>query len=284
MFGVDDLLIAGLVAAVAGAAMQYRGQYMAQKAAQNRMAQAQTALGSAQDKINQKILEAAKGYDTKQREGTQADEAQRVANDIKQDVSASQAIRDQQTETQGNVSGDYTAGRATSQAKTQAKANAFADLIGQIRSAGNLRRLEGYRLNRFGEDIDQLARNARGNFTVAQSEAQRLAQGHQGLQNFGKLLSTAGSLMTMGAGVAGAAAPAAGSALSSGLSASAAGGASGLTAGGATLGGAASNAFGTGLRAGGASLLGSGAGSSSMGMLPYLQAGGYLSFNPWKGA
>lgn len=219
--------IIGLVMAIVGTATQMYAQNQAQKAAQARMNEGYMQQRNAQDKINQKIAEATAQYQTGNREGLQSSEAQRIANDIKTDVSESQAIRNAQQATAGNVSEDYKTSKESSNEDVAAKMNAFADLIGQIRSAGTMRQQEGWNTNRHLQDIQMIGRNAQGNMMVAQDEAQQALNSKNWLKNIGALTSAAGSALTMGA-----AAGAGASAASTGATASSAGlgGAAGVDA------------------------------------------------------
>ena len=268
-------IIGGLIAALVGTAMQSYGQAEANRKAQAKMKAAQYALGSAQDKINAQIQEAAAGYESPRRIANQEAEANRIASDIKADVAESQAIRDTQQETAGNVSEDYKAARTASQDLTKQQFNAFADLIGQIRSAGTLRQNEGFRLTRFAQNVDQLAKNARGDFAVGQ--AQDALHSKDGLINLGKVVQAIGAVASMYGGIAAAgASTAANAAAGTGLSASAAG-SSGLTAAG-------TGASGLKMAGAGQALLGgssAAANSAWTSGIPYMLGGGYLASNPW---
>ena len=289
-------VIGGLIAALVGSAMQAYAQNSASKKAQARMRAAQYALGDAQDKINDKIMQAAGEYDSEKRVANQAAEQERIASDIKSDVAESQAIRDAQQVTAGNVSSDYEKARAASKEKTADYANAFADLVSKIRSAGTTRMNEGFKLNRYGQDIGMLAKNAQGDYAVGVAQAQDALNSKKGLENLGKIVSAIGTVASLYGGFASAGASAAGSAagnggMLSGLSTAGGTGLSqGLTAGGATLGGGASagSAFGS-------SLLSSTPGTFSQaanilgvagngGLMPYLAGGTALGTytNPWK--
>lgn len=289
-------IIGGLVAALVGSAMQSYAAASAQRKAQSRMNAAQYALGSAQDKINDKIMQAAGEYQSDKRVTNQQEEADRIATDIKTDVAESQAIRDAQQETAGNVSSDYERAREASQQKTADHANAFADLMGTIRSAGTNRMNEGFKLNRYAQDIGMLAKNAQGDYAVGVSEANDALRSKDGLMNLGKIVSAIGTVASMYGGLASAGAGAAGSSaanaganeLMSGLSAA---GSTGLTAGGATLGGGASagSAFGSSLLSsapGGFSKAAQimGTAGANGGLMPYLAGGTALGTysNPWK--
>lgn len=286
-------IIGGLIAALVGTAMQSYGQAEANRKAQAKMKAAQYALGSAQDKINAQIQEAAAGYESPRRIANQEAEANRIASDIKADVSESQAIRDTQQETAGNVSEDYKAARTASQDLTKQKFNAFADLIGQIRSAGTLRQNEGFRLNRYAQNVDQLAKNARGDFAVGQAQAQDALHSKDGLINLGKVVQAIGAVASMYGGIAAAgASAAANTATETGA---------GLTAGGTGVGGlnmanagqvlldggsaAANSAWASGglkmANAGQALLGGSSAAANPWTSgIPYMLGGGYLATTP----
>ena len=286
-------IIGGLIAALVGTAMQSYGQAEANRKAQAKMKAAQYALGSAQDKINAQIQEAAAGYESPRRIANQEAEANRIASDIKTDVSESQAIRDTQQETAGNVSEDYKAARTASQDLTKQKFNAFADLIGQIRSAGTLRQNEGFRLNRYAQNVDQLAKNARGDFAVGQAQAQDALHSKDGLINLGKVVQAIGAVASMYGGIAAAgASAAANTATETGT---------GLTAGGTGVGGlkmanagqvlldgssaAANSAWASGglkmANAGQALLGGSSAAANPWTSgIPYMLGGGYLATTP----
>ena len=200
---MDPITVVGLVMAVVGAATQMYAQQSAQRAARAKLNEGYAQQRSAQDKINQKLAEATKDYVSKNREEGQQEEAERIANDIKTDVSESQAIRDAAQETAGNVSSDYEQARAQAQENTQQEMNAFADLVGRIRSAGTLRQQEGWKTNRHLQDIQFIGRNAQGDWQVAQARANDALHSRDGLANFGKLLGAAGTVMSLGAGLAG---------------------------------------------------------------------------------
>lgn len=275
-----EWVIGGLIAMLVGAGMNAYATNSANKKAQARLKAAQYELGTAQDKINQQIAAATAEYESGKRVQNQAEEADRISSDIKSDVAESQAIRDSQQETQGNVSNDYTQARATAQQKTVDNANAFADLIGKIRSANTLRLNEGYKLNRYGENIGQLAKNARGNYAVGQAEAQQALHSKDTLKTWGQVIQAIGAAASMYGAVAAApaaAAGASGSAAGTGITAAGNGaaglsatgaGASGLQATGAASSALANATWGTGATAAGT------AASNNAWALPYLVGGG----------
>ena len=286
-------VIVGLIMAIVGAATQMYASNQANKKAQARMNEGYMQLRESQDKINEQIAKATGEYETSKREATQAEEADRIASDIKTDVAESQAIRDQQQTTAGNVSSDYEKARADAQQKTADEVNAFADLLGRIRSAGMLRMKEGWGTARIGQEISRLGRDAQGNMTVAQDEANQALHSYDGLANFGKLIGAAGTALSLGAGAAGAGAGAAGSgAAATGTTAGTAG-STAVAAGAANslgmqpalgLSAASQSAIANGTAAGG--LSGWWAGLSPLAKSSIiaggLTAGSALATNPWR--
>ena len=269
-----EWIVGGLIAALVGTAMQSYASASAQRKAQAKMNAANYALGSAQDRINDKIMQAAGEYQSDKRVNNQQEEADRIATDIKTDVAESQAIRDAQQETAGNVSSDYDRAREASKQRTEEHANAFADLVGTIRSAGTNRMNEGFKLNRYAQDIGMLAKNAQGDYAVGVSEAQDALNSKQGLMNLGKIVSAIGAAASMYGGLAGAGVGAAGSAAANaaagtGAAAGTTAASSGLTSLLAAAPAASSKVF---------NLMGGNEGDSVR--LPYLN--GALNANPWS--
>ena len=195
--------IAGLILAIVGAATQMYAQDRANRAAQAQLNAGMQQQKSAQDKINQQIAQATENYALKNHTDRTESEATRISADIKKDVAESQAIRDEQQATAGNVSSDYAEARSAAQADTAQEMNAFADLIGRIRSAGTARQKEGWKTNRHLQNIGFIGRNAQGDWSVAQAKANDALHSKDGLANFGKLMSAAGTVMSMGGAAAG---------------------------------------------------------------------------------
>ncbi len=104
---MDPLTIAALVAMVAGAGVQYKASTDAQERQQREIAASLEAQRELQMQAEQKAMGAAKEFETPKR----AAEQQQLATDIEQSlitpVSESQAIRAEQSTTQGDVSDDY---------------------------------------------------------------------------------------------------------------------------------------------------------------------------------
>lgn len=196
---MTGLEIGAIIAAIVGTAMQVSANYTANKRAQAALQDAMWQLDEDGKKINEKIVEGAGEFEHDKRAVQQKDIAKQVSDDIKANVAESQTMRDESQAVQGNVSDDYTKARSASQALTADKANAFADLVGKIRSAAQLRQNEGFGLMKTGQEVDKLARNARGNWQVGQARVDDAAHSRDGLKAAGQLVSALGSIMGMGA-------------------------------------------------------------------------------------
>ena len=200
---MTGLEIGAIIAAVAGAAMQQYANYSANKAAQAKLNDAMYQLNDDGKKINDVIAEATKDMDAGKRYEQQQEIAKNVSDDLKSNVAESQALRNESQAVQGNVSNDYAAARQAANEKTMATSNAFADLVGKIRSAAQLRQNEGINLTRAGQKVDQIAREARGNWQVGQVRVNDALHSKDGLKAAGQIVSALGAAMGMGAGFAG---------------------------------------------------------------------------------
>ena len=219
--GADWAIYLALAAIVAGTALQQNAQYRANKKASQIQNQAAYELNQAQDKINSAIKSQTEEFQTENRQKKQDEIASEQAQTMKDNVAESQAIRDEQQETQGNVSEDYKEARNNAQDKTKAAANAFAELTARLQSANALRRNENFGLKRAANEIAGIGRDAQGLYTVRQSQAKDALNSHQAQKNLGQLMQLAGTIYMGGAGAglwggASAAGGAAGGAASSG--------------------------------------------------------------------
>ena len=205
---MTGLEIAAIIAMVAGTAMQQYSQYSANKAAQKQLNQAMYQLDKDGKKITDVIDESAQDFEHDKRAAQQQELAQKVSDEIKGNVAESQALRNESQSVQGNVSNDYLTAREAANDKTMAASNAFADLVGKIRSAAQLRQIEGIGLMKTGQKVDQYARDARGNWQVGQARVNDALHSKDGLMAAGQIVSALGAAMGMGAGFAGNAAQA----------------------------------------------------------------------------
>lgn len=205
---MTGLEIAAIIAMVAGTAMQQYSQYSANKAAQKQLNAAMYQLDKDGKKITDVIDESAQDFEHDKRAAQQQELAQKVSDEIKGNVAESQALRNESQAVQGNVSNDYLTAREAANDKTMAASNAFADLVGKIRSAAQLRQNEGIGLMKTGQKVDQFARDARGNWQVGQARVNDALHSKDGLKAAGQIVSALGAAMGMGAGFAGNAAQA----------------------------------------------------------------------------
>ena len=195
---MDPITIASLVAMLAGAGLQYKAASDAQARQRDEIARSLAAQKELQTQAEKKALDTAQAYDPGQRLATQ----EQIATDIEQSlikpVSESQAIRSQQTTTQGDTSSDYTVAKAASDLQTMKQAEQLARLLGKTTSASRLRMGEGIKLMDAGQAIDQL-----GSFSRGQAGADNVAIQQAGLMSpgqvfAGQLLQAAGSAGLIG--------------------------------------------------------------------------------------
>lgn len=203
---MDPFTIAALVAAVAGAGMQYKASQDAQERQRREIAASLEAQRKLQMEAEAKAMGAAKTYETPKRAAEQEQIATEIEQSLIQPVSESQAIRAQQSTTQGNVSDAYTTAKAKSDLETVKQAEQLARLLGKTTSASRLRMNEGIRLMDTGQDVDRIA-----NFSRGRSGADNIAIQQAGLVDpgqvfLGQLLQSAGTAGLMGGGSTGASA------------------------------------------------------------------------------
>ena len=149
-------------------------------------------------KITDVINDAAQEFDNSKRQNQQQEIAQKVSDEIKGNVAESQALRNESQAVQGNVSNDYLTAREAANDKTMAASNAFADLVGKIRSAAQLRQNEGIGLMKTGQLVDQFARDARGNWQVGQARVNDAMHSKDALKSAGQIVSALGAAMSLG--------------------------------------------------------------------------------------
>ena len=201
---MTGLEIAALAAMIGGAGIQYKASTDAQERQQREIMASLEAQRALQMEAEKKAMGAAAEFETPKR----AAEQQQIAADIEQaliqPVSESQAIRAEQSTTQGNVSDEYTTAKAKSELETVKQAEQLARLLGKTTSAGRLRMNEGIRLMDTGQDVDRLAGFSRGQAGADNIAIQQAGQVSPGSVLAGQLLMAAGSAGLMsGGGAAG---------------------------------------------------------------------------------
>lgn len=195
---MDPLTIAALAAVIGGAGLQYKAQIDAANARNREIQQSLMNQRRLQLQAEQKALETAQTFNTPDRMKDQAALEQTIEQGLMQPVSDSQAIRAQQTTTQGNVSDDYQMAKAASDAAVLKDAHMLAKLMSKTTGANRLRMNEGLRMMDASMDIDRLA-----NFSRGQGEADKIAievagRPDAGMQLAGGLLQGVGSVGLMG--------------------------------------------------------------------------------------
>lgn len=200
---MDPITIASLIASVAGSYMQYQA---AQKAQQRQNAVIQEGLKRQRElqiQAEQKAMDTAREFNTEDRKTEQTQIADQITQELIAPVSESQAIRAQQSTTQGNVSDDYTTAKAASDVASLKAAEQLARLLGKSTSANRLRMGEGIRLVDAGQAIDQLGSFSRGNQAADQIAIEVAGRPDAGMQFGGSLLQGLGTVGMIGSGSAG---------------------------------------------------------------------------------
>lgn len=199
---MDPITIAALAAMVAGAGVQYKASSDAQARQKREIAASLQAQRELQMQAEKKSMDAAQGYAPEKRIAEQTELADGIEQSLIAPVSESQAIRSQQSTTQGDVSGDYSTAKAASDLETVKQAQTLARLLGKTTSASRLRMNEGIRLMDTGQAVDQLAGFSRGRQVADNIAIQQAGQLDPGKVFAGQLLSAAGSagLMYGGSG------------------------------------------------------------------------------------
>lgn len=197
---MTGLEIAALVAMIAGAGVQYKASTDAQERQQREIMASLEAQRALQMEAEKKAMGAAAEFATPKRSAEQEQIAADIEQALIQPVSESQAIRAEQSTTQGNVSDEYTTAKAKSELETVKQAEQLARLLGKTTSAGRLRMNEGIRLMDTGQDVDRLAGFSRGQAGADNIAIQQAGQVSPGSILAGQLLMAAGSAGLMSGG------------------------------------------------------------------------------------
>ena len=190
---MDPFSIAALLAAVVGAGVQYKAQTDAAERQQREIAASLLKQDEYSRKAEKKALDTAQTYAPEKRLAEQDQLAAEIEQSLIQPVAESQAIRNQQTTTQGDVSQDYTAAKARSELETMKQAEGLARLLGKTSSANRLRLNEGVRLMDAGMDVDRLGNFARGQYGADQIAIQQAGNPNAGQMFLGSVLQGLGS-------------------------------------------------------------------------------------------
>ena len=245
MFGVDDLIIAGIAAMVAGAAAQQYGAAQQSRKASNLANQALLMQRRQTDEAQKKVMDVAQQYDTDTTNKQLADTAEQLSDQYAAPVSEEQKIRASQQGTSGYLSNDYKNAKASSDESDLSYVKNLASLMGNVNASGRLRMNQGFNLARAAQDITQANKfNAMDNATNI-ADIQATANASNGWQTGGGILQGLGTVLaTYGAGSA-LMAPAAAGSTAAGSSAAASGFGLSSAAGGTGVGRLAAKAGST---------------------------------------
>lgn len=195
---MDPLTIAALTAVIGGAGLQYKAQTDAANARNREIAQSQMNQRKLQVEAEKKALDTAQTFNTPDRMKEQAALEQTIEQGLMQPVSDSQAIRAQQTTTQGNVSNEYQTAKAASDAAVLKDAHMLARLMSKTTGANRLRMNEGLRMMDASMDIDRLGSFSRGQNAADQVAIEVAGRPDAGMQLAGGVLQGLGTVGLMG--------------------------------------------------------------------------------------
>lgn len=192
MFGIDDLVIGGLIASILGAGMQYN----AAASAANKTTQANLAAHRRQQQFQEQASRAAMDNAEDFRTENRIEKQQQIEDRLEQEYSApamdAQTINAQAATTQGDVSGDYTAAKSASNANVEQLAKNFARLMARTGSAQQLRTNEAYKIADTAANIGRLQNFARGQGAVDQQTISEAANSGAGMNFLGSLIGSIG--------------------------------------------------------------------------------------------
>lgn len=203
MFGIDDLVIGGLIASIVGAGMQYGSATSAAKKSSQASLDAIRRQQEFQRQAEQAAMDNAEDYRTENRMEKQQEIQDRLEQEYSAPALDAQSINAQAATTQGDVSGDYTAAKAASDANVESLAKKFSRLMAKTDSAKQLRTNEAYKIADTASNIGRLQNFSQGQSAVDQMKIQEAANSGSGMNFLGQILSAAGSYgMMSGAGTA----------------------------------------------------------------------------------
>lgn len=190
---VDDLAIAGVIAMLAGAGMQYKAS---SDAASRQAREIQSALARQRDlqlQAEGKAMKTAKEFAPEDRKQQQDALERQFTDDFQKPVESAQQINNAQSTTQGNVSSDYVAAKAASNANQMTQAEQLARLLGKTTAAGRLRTNESIKVADAAAGIDRLGSFSRGKMAADQIGIQAAGRPNPGMVLGGSVLGALGA-------------------------------------------------------------------------------------------
>ncbi|MDR1311564.1 MAG: hypothetical protein LBK01_06815 [Burkholderiaceae bacterium] len=188
-------LIAGVVMAIASAAIQSKNQSDAAKRADRATRDSLARQRQFQIEAEQAALSRAQQFNPEPREQRQASIEADLQAQYEAPALSAQAINENTATTQGNVSDDYLGAKALSDANQQKMAREYARLFAKIGSAENLRMLEGFDMADTASKLNQLQSFSQGQNAADQMKIQEAGQPNAGMGLLSGVLGAAGSAM-----------------------------------------------------------------------------------------
>ncbi len=197
MFGIDDLIVGGLIASLAGSAISFSANSNAARAAERARLDAirqQQELGRQAGKL---AMDRAQDYQFENRKNEQKKIQDRLEQEFATPALEAQAINQQASTTQGDVSGDYNIARAASNAKVEQNTRNLARLFAKTGGASLLRRNEAYKIADTAQGIGLLQNFSQGQNAVDQMKIAEAANSGSGTNFLGNIISSLGSAAMM---------------------------------------------------------------------------------------
>ncbi|WP_334159561.1 hypothetical protein [Achromobacter insolitus] len=189
---MGPLAIAGLIAMIAGTAVQQQQAAQARRRQERIISENISRQQGLQQQAEQAALARAQEFAPETRQEKQQQLEQDATQQMIQPVEQAAPAMQEQSAVQGAVSQDYTAGRARSQAEQLRNANALASILGKVTGAARLRTNEALGMAETGQLIDRLKSFSQGSGNAAQIDASRVAP-NGGAMMLGGLLQAGGT-------------------------------------------------------------------------------------------
>jgi hypothetical protein len=190
---MDPFSIGAIIAALAGAALQYKASSDARRRQQQQIQQNLQIQDRLQRQGEQAALDRAKQFAPQAREEKQQQLEQQITDNLLQPVEQAQPAMQDQAKVQGNVSSDYLAASARSQSDQLKSAQALASILGKTMGANRLRTGEALDLAETGSYIDRLHNYAAGSGAAGQIGIQQAGVPNGGETLLGGLLQAGGT-------------------------------------------------------------------------------------------
>lgn len=207
MFGIDDMLIGGLILSALGTVTSANASASASRATERARLDAYRRQQGLQQQAEKHALDAAEDYRMDKRTQAQQKIQDRLENEYVTPAIDAQAISQQAATTQGDVSGDYQRAKAASDANVAQTTRNLARLMARTGSASLLRRNEAYKYADAASQIGLLQNFARGQGAVDEMKIADAANSGAGGNFLGDLMGSLGSVLMMGKGGLGAVDP-----------------------------------------------------------------------------